>query len=151
MLSKQLIGSIGEHYVAYQLSRRGFVVGLIRGGNQSVDLLVTNENGDKRISLQVKTMSEPFHERKRNPQQSNWHFFVHDKGCFINEEGFVYAFVDLRSNCDLQPLVFIVPSKDVNDFVGPDPDDWEIPSFHIYINEKDKYLERWDYIERLLK
>ena len=46
-----LTGTAGEHYVAYQLTKRGYVVGLTRDGTQSVDLLVSNQKGDKTISL----------------------------------------------------------------------------------------------------
>jgi len=149
--SKLLTGAAGEHYVSYQLSKRGFVVGLTRGGTQSVDLLVSNEKGDKRISIQVKTMDSAYQERKRKPENSHWHFFVHKKGFEHNEKGFLYAFVDMKGKFNENPSVFIVPSKDVIEYLGPNPEDWSIPSFLISLNEKDKYLERWDIIEKLLR
>jgi len=149
--SKLLTGTAGEHYVAYQLSKRGFVVGLTRGGTQSIDLSVANEKGDKRISIQVKTMDSAFQERKRKPENSHWQFFVHEKGFEHNERGFLYAFVDMKGKFNEHPSVFIVPSKDVIECLGPNPEDWSIPSFILPLNEKDKYLERWDIIEKLLR
>lgn len=63
----------------------------------------------------------------------------------------LYVFVDMKGSAGEPPSVFIVPSNDVVDFLGSDPEEWSIPSFLINLNEKDRYLERWDIIEKLLK
>lgn len=144
-----LTAAAGEHYVAYQLAKRGFIVGLTRGGTPSVDLLVSNQNGDRSISLQVKTNENAYVERKGKPEESRWVWFVGTKAFKKDGNKFLYAFVDLKGSAGEQPSVFIVPSKDVSDFLGLNT--WGIPSFFIYLNQKDKYLERWDIIEKLLK
>ena len=64
MASKNILTcTAGEHFVAYRLSLMGYTVGTTRGGATAVDLLVTNSNGDKSISVQVKTSRDAFRER----------------------------------------------------------------------------------------
>jgi len=146
-----LTAAAGEHYVAYQLAKRGFIIGLTRGGTQSVDLLVSNQKGDKIISLQVKTKDNAYEERKGKPEECRWAWFVGKKAFDKKSDRFLYVFVDMKGSAGEPPSFFIVPSNDVVDFLGSDPEEWSIPSFLIYLNEKDKYLERWDIIEKLLR
>ncbi len=146
-----LTAAAGEHYVAYQLAKRGFIVGLTRGGTQLVDSIVSNQKGDKSISLQVKTKDNAYERINGKPEESRWAWFVGKKAFGKKGDRFLYAFVDMKGSARELPSVFIVPSNDVVNFLGPNPEDWSIPSFRIYLNKKDKYLERWDIIEKLLK
>ncbi|OXA82539.1 hypothetical protein SAMN05444397_107141 [Flavobacterium aquidurense] len=54
-LNKQLSGIAGEYYVAAELSRRGYLAAITLRNSDGVDILVSNLNGDKLISIQVKT------------------------------------------------------------------------------------------------
>jgi len=54
-LSKQLSGVTGEYYVAAELSRRGYLAAITLRNSNGVDILVSNEAGEKTFSIQVKT------------------------------------------------------------------------------------------------
>ena len=64
-ISTPIKGAIGEFYVASFLSALNHVVALPRGGVPSSDLLVTTPEGDKTISLQVKTALSPYNRSKK--------------------------------------------------------------------------------------
>ncbi len=50
-----IVGTAGEHYVAFRLAQLGWVVALPRGGSPAVDLLVSNMTGSRTVTIQVKT------------------------------------------------------------------------------------------------
>ena len=54
-LSKQLSGIAGEYYVAAELSRRGYLAAITLRNSDGVDILASNESGEKTFSVQVKT------------------------------------------------------------------------------------------------
>lgn len=54
-LNKQLSGITGEYYVAAELSRRGYLAAITLRNSDGVDMLVSNIQGDKLFSIQVKT------------------------------------------------------------------------------------------------
>ena len=54
-LATALTGAAGEHFVAYQLTCLGLVVGLPRAGSPTVDLIVANADGSAAVNVQVKT------------------------------------------------------------------------------------------------
>lgn len=145
-----LTAATGEHYVAFQLCKRGYSVGLTRGGSPGIDLFVTNQKGSKSVLIQVKTKVGAYNERKRKHETSYWDWFVGKVGWKLKDNRILYAFVNLKKRSDESPEVFIVPSKDVIHYLGPRHSAWSIPSFRIDWNEKDKYLERWDIIKKLL-
>ena len=64
-MSTAIKGAIGEFYVASFLSAMGLVVALPRGGVPSSDLLVTTFEGNKTLSLQVKTSLSPINKSKK--------------------------------------------------------------------------------------
>lgn len=71
-LASAIKGAIGEFYVASYLSALGLVVALPRGGVPSSDLLVTTANGDKALSLQVKTATKPFNSHGKYGEYLTW-------------------------------------------------------------------------------
>ena len=93
-MSTALVGAAGEHYVAYQLSLKGFCVGLSRGGSPFVDIMISNPSGEG-VAIQVKTSSGARRAYKRKPQNNRWEFDVGIKAKVLGGERLFYAFVDL--------------------------------------------------------
>jgi hypothetical protein len=85
-LEKSLVGPAGEHYVVYQLYRRGFLASLAPPGTPEVDVLVLSTDGERiAATLQVKT--------RTYGKDGGWHLSVkHER---IIEDRLFYAFVDL--------------------------------------------------------
>lgn len=146
---KALIGAAGEHYVAFQLSVRGYAVGLTAQGTKSADLLVANLETGKSATIQVKTMTNAFvPAKKREPY---WKWRVRVSGV-LTSKTFLYAFVDLKDNILESPDVFIVPSSQAAKLVGEWPDRGKGSDSWLNIVEKkaEKYRNRWDVIEKVL-
>ncbi|HVF09805.1 MAG TPA: hypothetical protein VNA16_03335 [Abditibacteriaceae bacterium] len=57
MLSKNLIGAAGEYYVCAELCRLGILALVTPKNNQLFDVLASDADGRRTISIQVKTMS----------------------------------------------------------------------------------------------
>ena len=144
-----LTGAAGEHYVAFRLSEMGYPVALTRGGSPAVDLLVTGPDGKEAISIQVKTSSGARREYKRKPENNCWEWDVGKRAMTLRGKKLFYAFVDLQWAEDQVsvPDVFIVPSDVVAGNLGPD---WSRYMFWIYDADKEKYLNQWDQITKLI-
>ncbi len=56
-LSNNLVGTSGEYYVCAELCRRGFLALLTPKNNPLFDVIATNSDGSKTVSIQVKTRS----------------------------------------------------------------------------------------------
>ena len=146
-MSTALTGAAGEHYVAFQLSLRGFCVGLSRGGSPYVDIMISNETGEG-VAIQVKTSRGARREYKRNTKNNRWEFDVGPKSRTLGGEKLFYAFVDLKWESD-SPDVFIVPSLEIRRiFAGTS---YPRMMYWIIDAEKDRWFERWDYITNALR
>lgn len=146
-MSTALTGAAGEHYVAYKLSLLGYCVGLSRGGSPYVDIMISNVDGEG-VAIQVKTSNGARREFKRKPENNRWEFDVGHKAKTLEGERLLYAFVDFDWGRSV-PRVFIVPSKDVKRvFAGTN---YIRNLFWLMDSDKEKYLERWDYVAGLMK
>jgi hypothetical protein len=56
-VSNNLVGTAGEYYVCAELCRRGYLALLTPKNNPLFDVVVTNADGTKAVSIQVKTRS----------------------------------------------------------------------------------------------
>src|SRR5262245_21290686 len=56
--ANNLVGTAGEYYVCAELCRRGYLALLTPKNNPVFDVVVTNAEGSKSVSVQVKTRSE---------------------------------------------------------------------------------------------
>lgn len=56
--ANNLVGTAGEYYVCAELCRRGYLALLTPKNNPIFDVVVTNADGSKSVSVQVKTRSE---------------------------------------------------------------------------------------------
>jgi hypothetical protein len=155
--SKALVGNAGEHYVAIQLSRRGYAVGLTARGIEGIDLLAANNETGKTITIQVKTMK--IEARVDSPKYGlYWKWRIGKLADAQPHKNLFLAFVDLRGSPDQtskHPDVFIVPSVKLSSLVekfpkppkhGPPWDNW----CNIMKKDAPKYKNRWKLIEAAL-
>jgi hypothetical protein len=109
----------GEHFVAYKLSALGYLVALTKSGSPSVDLMVSSLDGQKTVTIQVKTGNAPHTTYKRNLSKQHWAWRVGEKAKEIHGESVFYVFVDLKTQKETSakhadqpmPAVFIVPAR----------------------------------------
>jgi len=97
-IPKNNTGLSGEYFVAAELYRRGWSVGLTMGNAKSIDLFA--EKGDSKIAVQVKSL----YKRKH----SGWPFSMSTikNDCF-------YIFVILNGDKMSAPDYFICTSEEV--------------------------------------
>lgn len=103
-VSTRLIGAAGEHYVMFQLYRRGLMVGQPPQGVADVDLLVLDDNAGIVTSLQVKTRSRG--------ADGGWH--MKSKHENLVSQRLWYVFVDMEEE---SPHCFVIPSARIAEVV----------------------------------
>ena len=138
------IGNAGEYFVAGELERRGFTVGVPMSNVKDYDLLCVNNEG-KQFALQVKTTADG---------RNKW--ILGRKNENIIADNVFYIFVHLHQlEC---PTYFIVPSKVVANIISKGHSEWlKSPSKtgepHKDSNirtiqfEDDIYLNKWDLLK----
>jgi len=139
-MDKALIGAAGEHFIAFRLCEMGYTIGLTARGMRAVDLLATNPETGKSITVQTKTALDACNE-----SGDYWHWPI-GLSRALARKTFFYMFVDLKGGSQSkQPDVFIVPSlklkspllREYHNYAG----------CAMYDRDKNKYLNRWDVIE----
>lgn len=100
----RLIGAAGEHFVMFQLYRRGLMVGQPPQGVADVDLLVLDENAGIVTNLQVKSRSRG--------ADGGWH--MKSKHENLVNPRLWYVFVDMEH---VAPSCFVIPSHRVAEVV----------------------------------
>ena len=100
----RLIGAAGEHFVMYQLYKRGLMVGQPPQGVADVDLLILDESAKIVKSLQVKARSKG--------ADGGWHMKEKHEG--LQNPRLWYVFVDMEVD---SPICYIIPSKVVAEVV----------------------------------
>jgi len=104
-----ILGAAGEHYVMFELLRRGYIAGLAPYGVPNADIIVTDVDGTRACSIQVKT-------RRELGTDGGWHMSAkHER---IRGERLFYCFVDFRSQLTDQPSVYVMPSAVVADVLS---------------------------------
>ncbi len=137
-------GNAGEYFVAAELERRGFTVGVPMSNVKDYDILCANKNG-KQFALQVKTTSK---------WNNKW--ILNQKSEKIVADNVFYVFVHLHQLGN--PSYFIVPSKYVAETVYNGYKRWvstprkdgtphKISGMRTMKFEDDTYLNRWDYLD----
>lgn len=137
------IGNAGEYFVAGELERRGFTVGVPMSNVKDYDLLCVNKDG-KQFALQVKTTSDG---------KNKW--ILSQKNENILADNVFYVFVHLHQLDN--PTYFIVPCKVVAETISSDYQNWlATPSktgephkdnnIRIIEFNNDTYLNKWDYL-----
>jgi hypothetical protein len=150
---RALVGAAGVHYLAFQLSARGYAVGLTAPGVKYVDLLATNTSTGKSVALQVKTMTKARVSSKKYGDYWKW-WLKEDAMASAKGVDFLFAFVDFKgeladqqSDATELPDVFLIPAKRVRSARMPDSaSGW----FCLAHNTAMKYLNGWDQVDALL-
>ncbi|MFH1073184.1 MAG: hypothetical protein V1743_07190 [Nanoarchaeota archaeon] len=142
-LNTVLSGVSGEYFVAAELSRRGYIASITLRNTKGVDILCSNSEATKTISIQVKTNSG-----------STRSWILNQKVEAFCDENLFYIFVNLNDS-GKQPDFFIVPSKEVSRYCKEGHRAWlsapgKKGQKHIdttmrkFNDPEEKYLNRWD-------
>lgn len=92
MLSKNLIGAAGEYYVCAELCRRGILALVTPKNNKLIDVLASDVDGYRTVSIQVKTMS------------------------ITNEQGWKFGQLEKKNNPNLYFVLVNMLNNGTNDF-----------------------------------
>src|SRR5947209_20547840 len=89
-------GTAGVFYVMYQLAARGFHASCTMGNAPYIDILVSSEDGEKSLAIQVKTTEHAMRLRGRGKERKEHHveFPLGRKAAKLNRRGVLFAFVD---------------------------------------------------------
>ncbi|WP_181704459.1 hypothetical protein [Chthonobacter albigriseus] len=98
-----------------ELLRRGFIAALAPIGVPNADIVVTDLEGSRLCSVQVKT-------RRELGSDGGWH--MGEKHERIRGERLFYAFVDFGKALDEHPVVYVVPSSVVADVIRDSHQVW---------------------------
>jgi len=115
--SRALTGIAGAHFVAAELSQQGIIATVTSRNTEGIDVLASNIDGSKVVSIQVKTSAAE--QRKRFT--GSW--ILTKKHENILSDNLFYIFVDLNEG-DKKPDFYIVPSKVVADYVRTTHQNW---------------------------
>ncbi|OGT36277.1 MAG: hypothetical protein A2W28_10260 [Gammaproteobacteria bacterium RBG_16_51_14] len=132
----KLLGDAGEHYVAFELARRGVSPALLSSNTKGADILAT-VSGRKVVSIQVKASAGA-------NNSSTWAVGKHKPEV---SDTFYYIFMNIWRDYERKVEAFIVPSKVVLQSV-----DWfaSMPQFRLKAIEKEKYKDNWQQILNIL-
>lgn len=140
-ISKILSGVAGEHFVAAELTRRGYIASLTSKNTKGIDILASNEDASKTVGIQVKT------------KQTGGDGWILSKG---NEDYYsdnlYYVFVNLNG-LDM-PTFYITPSKVVADYIRINHQEWlDTPGrsgmphkdnpIRVFKDEQNVYQDQW--------
>src|ERR1051325_8826105 len=100
-----LTGVAGEYFVAAELSRRGYIASISLRNTRGIDILATNQDGTRSVTIQCKTNQSG--DRK-------WILNVKCETFFAPNH--YYVFVGLSAATE-RPRFHIVPSEIVAKFV----------------------------------
>ena len=142
-VSSALIGVAGEYFVAAELSRLGYIASITLRNTKGIDIVASNEDGNKTINIQVKT------KRQGVP---DW--ILTNKNESIKDANMFYVFVSLKMNYE-KPNYHIVPSIDVAKYVTSRHAKWmkepgrggkmhKETNIRIWDDPDKNYLDRWD-------
>ena len=142
-LSSGLTGISGEYFVAAELSRRGFMASITLRNNDSIDIHASKLSNNKIFAIQVKSN-----------QSGNRSWILNKKSELHQKENFFYIFVSLKGESE-RPEYFIVPSKNVADFVKRDNTHWlatpgkkgqahNDSTVRKFNDQNGEYLEKWE-------
>ncbi len=100
-VSTSLLGAAAEHYVMYQLLRRGKLAALAPAGMPFADILVCDDRGSALSAVQVKA--------RTYGADGGWH--MSKKHEDFREALYIYCFVDFGTDLRSQPKCWVIPSE----------------------------------------
>ena len=110
-----LLGAAGEYHVMSELLRRGYIAALAPQGVPNTDIVVTDIEGSRLCSIQVKT-------RRDIGSDGGWH--MKEKHEHIRSSRLFYCFVDFGKTPDDRPSVHILPSIRVAEVLAASHQKW---------------------------
>ena len=142
-LESQLVGVAGEYLVAGELTLRWYLASITLRNSKGIDIIASNSEGTKSISIQVKTNSDGGNSWIVNKKAEDYHSDSH-----------FYIFVAIKELWD-RPYFFIVPSKDVSEFVTYSHSEWikwnkvngeprKDTNMRKFSDKENYYLEKWE-------
>jgi hypothetical protein len=143
------IGVAGEYLAAGELSLRGWVSSITLRNSRGIDIIASNPEGTKSISIQVKTNSDGANKWILTKKAEEYFSANH-----------IYIFVAIKGLGE-RPEYRIVPSERVARQIKEGHQNWlqgkksngqprkdsKIRNYHDF---EDEYLEAWDIIGKLL-
>jgi len=153
-MDKKSIQLAGEYYTMAKLYEKGITAVKAPEGTELFDIIIADKKGlFGGLPIQVKSSEEAYVKIKKKTKYHKENYFKFSIGGKIHKiqgEKFVYVFVNINKG---NPQFFIVPVKDIKDFVNDYEwcDDGNWVQFEINESEKNKYLEKWDIINQILK
>ena len=138
-----LVGVSGEYFVAAELSRRGYVASISLRNTRGLDILATNQEATRSITIQVKTSQVA---------QNSW-ILSEKSEDFVSRDHF-YIFVGLAGITE-RPIYHIVPSHVVAKHIKTSHRAWlktlrrdgkkhADSSMRKFSDPEGKYLEKWN-------
>jgi len=139
-----LTGVAGEYFVAAELSRRGHIASITLRNTRGMDILATNLDASRSITIQCKTT-----------QKSRKAWLLNEKCEDFHSPEHFYVFVALGS-VDARPFYHIVPSRIVAERVRTGHRNWKRKrkredgegagetSVRLFSDADDEFLEKWD-------
>lgn len=145
-LTTVLCGISGEYAAAAELTRRGLVASITLRNTRGIDILVSNADASQSAGVQVKTN-----------QNGKRMWLLNRKAEDFHSKNLYYIFVGLKAPGE-RPDFFVVPSKDVAEYVSKSHSRWlarpgrggrahtDNP-MRQFKDPEGMYLERWDLLK----
>lgn len=144
-LESTLVGVAGEYLVAGELSLRGYIASITLRNSRGIDIIASNSDGSKSVTIQVKTNSDGGRIWLLNQKSENFYSDNH-----------YYILVALKALGE-RPKYYIVPSKIIAEYVSTSHSEWmsgkkkdvsgrQDVSLRKFKDLDDQYLEAWHLI-----
>jgi hypothetical protein len=138
-----LTGVAGEYFVAAELSRRGYIASISLRNTRGIDVLATNQDGSRSVTIQCKTNQTVARKWLLNQKSED----------FVSATHF-YVFVALGKPTD-RPRFHVVPSQVVADRTkrghrlwlktpGRNGEQHQDTKMREFVDPEDEFLEKWD-------
>lgn len=145
-LESTLVGVAGEYLVAGELTLRGFIASITLRNSRGIDIIASNANGSRSVSIQVKTNSDG---------KKSW--ILNKKAETFCSANHYYVFVALQG-LEQRPSFHIVPSKVVAEYTFSSHSQWlegrkrdgsnrKDSSIRKFNDHENIYLEAWNLIQ----
>ena len=131
-LESTLVGVAGEYLVAGELTLRGYIASITLRNSRGIDVIASNADGSKSVSIQVKTNSTG---------HSSWILSKKSEEFFA--ENHYYLFVALQET-GLRPDFYIVPSVQVAEYIRSKHSAWLRGSKKDGTPRKDSAMRKFD-------
>jgi len=145
-LESTLVGVAGEYLVAGELSLRGYIASITLRNSRGIDIIASNSDDSKSVSIQVKTNSDG---------GKSW--ILNKKSEEFYSDNHYYIFVAL-GKMNERPSFHIVPSKKVAEYTLRGHANWlkgkkrdgsqrKDTSMRKFNDHENKYKEAWHLIK----